>query len=102
MAKSEAGLSDPNLVEFSPSESRPMISDQDVEDGDLADETHMSIDWTSCQTSTFEICTPEAETKTLTLCNRSTTIEPINSPLFRVKTMVGSFQFLIQASYFEF
>ena len=93
MAKSEtsAGLSDPNLVEFSPSESRPMISDQDVEDADPADETHMSIDWTSCQTSTFEICTPGAGTKILTLCHRSTTIEPLNSPLFRVQTLVGSF-----------
>ncbi len=73
----------------------PMTSDLEVEDAGHADETHMSIDWTSCQVSTFDIGTPRSGNKSLTLCHRSTTIEPLDSPLFRVQiTLLAVFTFL--------
>jgi hypothetical protein len=63
----------------------------EVEDDDRADETPMTIDLTPCQTSTFDICTPRSGNKSLTLWHRSTTIEPLDSPLFRVQTTLDAF-----------
>jgi hypothetical protein len=94
-------LSDSDMVGFSPFESKPPSSDQEAEDADHA-ETHISIDWNSCQTSTFDVCTPGTGIKTFTLCHRSTTIEPLDSPLFRVKSFLLAYFGLLFPTNFGF